>query len=120
MRSFGLVILLAGIAGCATHNRPATAVSGFDCWPSPLSEPVLRKARKPDPALRESGESGLLVVVDSSQSKRRMENVLVSLVGKGYGARTDSTGTAVLMHLAPGENRLRVARIGYDSWDGYV
>ena len=49
-----------------------------------------------------------------------MENVLVSLVGKQYAARTDSTGSAVLIHLVPGENRLHVARIGYDSWDGYV
>lgn len=49
-----------------------------------------------------------------------MAGALISLVGSNHRERTDSSGTAILMHLRPGENRIRVARIGYDSWEGYV
>ena len=120
MRALGVGCLLAAMGACAIHKRPATVAIGLDCWPSPVSEPVLRKARQADSALRQSGEPGLAIIVDSSQSKRRMENALVSLVGSSYRARTDSTGTAILTHLQLGTNQIRVARIGYDSWQGYV
>lgn len=120
MRILGAACLLLVAGACALHKRPTPAAQGLDCWPSPLSPPVLRKARNADSALRQAGEPGLVVIVDSSQSSRRIGNALVRLVGSSYGTRTDSIGSANLTHLRPGENHLRVARIGFDSWEGYA
>jgi hypothetical protein len=82
--------------------------------------PKVRRASSSDSALVARSQPGLLVVVDSSTTLRRLPSVLVVNLGSNRARFTDDSGRAVLDQPAVGENRVRVRRLGYVGWEGAV
>lgn len=116
-----LVLLsLLAVGACATA-KPSEDVSYRQCTGgTPSSPPIVRHAQIQDTALLRTGEAGLLVIVDSSTSVRRIADAGVSIQGTTIGRFSNDSGRALVSQVTRGPLRLRVMRIGYAVWRGDV
>lgn len=80
----------------------------------------MRRATATDTALRRGGQAGLLVVVDSSTSTRRLSRALVRVKGTTNGAFANDSGEALLSRLHDGDVSLLVRKMAYTTWEGDV
>lgn len=124
MRSLIALSFLTVVAACAPKTSPQSGgriYLGSMCSPStPSKRPVMRQATEPDSRLAARGAPALVVIVDSSSTLHRLADAAVVDPRINVGRFTDDSGRAQLDQLHDGENRLRVRRVGYISWEGVI
>lgn len=87
--------------------------SGPECYPgSEGVAPHFIAATMDDARLTGSGVGQLVIHVRRSRSDTNVVDAYASLIGRPYGATTDTSGLAVLSAV-PGRYELSVRRIGY-------
>ena len=81
-----------------------------------------RRALATDTALMRTKEAGLLVIVDDGRdtTMRRLSDAAAYITGTTIGARTNSSGQALLSRMHDRSVTLIVRHIGYSIWQGQV
>ena len=94
---------------------------GSSCDDSTASKAaVMRRATAADTALLRRGQAGLLIIVDSSTSQRRLPRALARVTGTTNSAFANDSGQAMLSRMQDGGVRLIVRRMAYTTWEGDV
>lgn len=117
------MLLLLLLVGCARPPAPrvATLYLGSGCGDSTTSRaPVIRRASATDTALLRRGQAGLLIVVDSSTTDRRLPRALARVNGTTNGAFTNDSGEALLSRMQEGDVPLIIRKMAYTTWEGDV
>ena len=67
-------------------------------------------------------EAGLLIIVDDGRdtTMRRLSDAAAYITGTTIGARTNSSGQALLSRMHDRSVALIVRHIGYSNWQGQV